>query len=80
MATILSNFQQKFALDRSFQHFAIEFLGTKKKNITRTLEERFEIFVKLAKKCDVFLLKLHLAIDPSNLASEMMIASSQSSR
>ena len=30
MATILSNFQQKFALGRSFQHFAIEFLGTKK--------------------------------------------------
>ena len=26
----LSNFQQKFALGRSFQHFAIEFLGTKK--------------------------------------------------
>ena len=78
MATILSNFQQKFALGRSFQQFAIEFLRTK--NITRTLEERFEIFVKLAKKCDVFLLKLYLAIDPSNLASEMMLASSQSSR
>ena len=30
MATILSNLQQKFALGRSFQHFAIEFLGTKK--------------------------------------------------
>ena len=30
MTTILSNFQQKFALGRSFQHFAIEFLRTKK--------------------------------------------------
>ena len=78
MATILSNFQQKFALGRSFQHFAIEFLRTKKHYSHAW--ERFEIFVKLAKKCDVFLLKLHLAIDPSNLASEMMLASSQSSR
>ena len=29
MATILINFQQKFVLVRSFQHFAIEFLNEK---------------------------------------------------
>ena len=29
MATILINFQQKFALVRSFQHFAIKFLNQK---------------------------------------------------
>ena len=30
METILSNFQQKFALVRSFQHFAIKFLNQKR--------------------------------------------------
>ena len=30
MATILINFQQKFALVRSFQHFAIKFLNQKR--------------------------------------------------
>ena len=34
MATILSNFQQKFALVKSFQHFAIEF-STKKNFLVR---------------------------------------------
>ena len=29
MATILINFQQKFALVKSFQHFAIKFLNQK---------------------------------------------------
>ena len=68
MVTILINFQQKFALVRSFQYFAIKFLNQK----------RFLVRVKSAsksllswqKKCDVFLLELYLAIDPSNLASE----------
>ena len=47
MATILINFQQKFALVRSFQHFAIKFLT---KKISRTLKEYFKILFKLARK------------------------------
>ena len=30
MATIIINFQQKFALDGSFQHFVIKFLNQKR--------------------------------------------------
>ena len=34
MATILINFQQKFALVRSFQHFAIKFLNQTEFSLT----------------------------------------------
>ena len=73
-ANISINFQQKIALVKSFQHFAIKFLTTLKEyfktKYSRTLKEYFKIFVKLARKCNVFLLELYLAIDPRNLASE----------
>ena len=66
MATILINFQQKFALEvvniSSFNFWT--------KKISRTLQECFKIFVKLARKMWRFLLEWYLAIDPSNLARE----------
>ena len=66
MATILINFQRKFALVRSFQHFAIKFLNHKKflarsKGASRS-------FLSWQKKCDVVLLQLLSAIARNNLA------------
>ena len=68
MATILINFQQKFALARSFQHFAIKFLN-KKRFLTR-LKSAPKFSLSWREKCDVFLLEFYLAIDQSNLTSE----------
>ena len=68
MATILINFQQTFALVRSFQYFATKLLNQKRflarlKSVSKSLSS-------WRGKCDVLLLELYLAIDPSNLASE----------
>ena len=68
MATILINFQQKFALVRSFQHFATKFL--KQERFLARLKSASKSSLSWRGKCDVFLLELDLAIDPSNLASE----------
>ena len=68
MATILINFQQKFALVRSFQHFAIKFLNQKR--FLARLKSALKSSLSWRKKCDVFLLELYLAIAPSNLASK----------
>ena len=69
MLKILINFQQKFALVRSFQQFAIKFLNLKW--FLAHLKKCFKIIVKLAKKLwRFFLLESHFAIDRSNLASE----------
>ena len=68
MATILINFQQKFALVRSFQHFAIKFLN-QKRFLTR-LKTASKSSSGWRGKCDVFLLEFYLAINPSSLASE----------
>ena len=68
MATILINFQRKFALVRSFQHFVIKFLN-QKIFLTR-LKHASKSLLSWQGKCDIFLLELYLAIDPSNLASE----------
>ena len=49
MATILINFQQKFALViEVFSILPLNFCT--KKKMSRTLQERFKIFVKLARK------------------------------
>ena len=48
MAMILINFQQKLALVRTFQHFAIKFLNQKK--FLEKLKECFKVFVELARK------------------------------
>ena len=68
MATILINFQQKFALVRSFQHFAIKFLNQKR--FLARFKSALKSSLSWRKKCDVFLLELYLAIGPSNLASK----------
>ena len=68
MATILINFQQKFALVRGFQHFTIKLLCQKR--FLARLKSASKSSVSWREKCDIFLLELYLAIDPSNLASE----------
>ena len=68
METILIHFQQNFASVKKFSTFRRYISDPKKTSCT--FEACFNIFVQLAKKCDVFLLELYLAIDPSNLASE----------
>ena len=68
MATLLINFHQKFALVRSFQHFAIKFLNQKR--LLARFKSASKSLLSWREKCDVFLLGLYLAIDPSNLASE----------
>ena len=68
VATILINFQQKFALFRSFQHFVIKFLNQKR--FLTCLKHASKSLLSWQEKCDIFLLELYLAIDPSNLASE----------
>ena len=68
MATILINFQQKFALVRSFQHFAIKFVNQKR--FFARLKSASKSSLNWRGQCDVFVLELYLAIDPSNLASE----------
>ena len=69
-ATILINFQQKFALVRSFQHFAIKFLNQKRFFMRLNLNSASKLSLSWRGKCDVFVLELYLAIDASNLASE----------
>ena len=64
MATILINFQQKLALVRSFQHFAIKFLNQK----DFSDESASRSSLSWRGKCDVFLLELLSAIARSNLA------------
>ena len=68
MATILINFQRKFALVRSFQHFAIKFLNQKR--FLARLKSASKSSLSWRGKRDVFLLELYLAIDSSNLASK----------
>ena len=66
MATILINFQQKFALVRSFQHFAIKFLNPK--IFLARLKSASRSSLSWRGKCDVFLLELLSAIAQSKLA------------
>ena len=68
MATILNNFQQKFVLVRSFQHFAIKFLNQKR--FLARLKSASKSSLSWRRKCNLVLLELYLAIGPSNLASE----------
>ena len=68
MATILINFQQKFALVRSFQRFAIKFLDQKR--FLARLKSASKSSSSWREKCNVFLLELYLAISPSIFASE----------
>ena len=68
MATILLNFQQKVASVRSFQHFAIKFLNQKR--FLARLKSASKSSLRWRGKCNVFLLELYLAIDPSNLGSK----------
>ena len=68
MTTILIYFRQKFVLVRSIQNFAIKFL--KKKRFFARLKSASKSSLSWREKCDVFLLELYLAIDPSNLASK----------
>ena len=68
MATILYTFQQKFALVLTFQHFAIKFLNQKR--FIARLKSALKSSLSWRRKRDGFLLELHLAINPSNLASE----------
>ena len=67
-ATILINFQQKFALVKSFQHFAIKYLNQKRFLVC--FKSASKSLLSWRGKCDVSLLELYLAIDSSNLASE----------
>ena len=68
LAAILINFQQKFVLVASFQHFAIKFLT--KQDFFVHFKSALKSLLSCQRKCDVFLLELYLAIDPSNVASE----------
>ena len=68
LATILINFQQKFALVKSFQHFAIKFQNQKR--FLARLKSAPKSWLSWRRKCDVVLFELYLAIDPSNVASE----------
>ena len=63
LATILINFQQKFALVRSFHHFAIKFV-----NFLARLKSASRSSLSWREKCDAFLLELFFAIAQSNLA------------
>ena len=67
MATILINFQQKFALVRSLQYFAIKFLNQKRFLACFSASTSS---LSWQEKCDVILHQLYLASDPINLASE----------
>ena len=69
MATILNNFQQKFAFVRSFQRSAIKFLN--QIGFLARLKSASKLLLSWREKCDVFLFELYLTIDPSNLASEI---------
>ena len=62
---ILSNFQQKIALDIVFNISPLTF-GPK--NFLVRLKRASKFSLSWQRKCDVFLLKLYLAIDSSNLA------------
>ena len=68
MTTILINFQQKFSLVGVFNILPLNF-WTKKKFLA-SLKSASKSSLSWQGKCDVFLLELYLAIDPSNLASE----------
>ena len=70
MTTILINFQQKFALARSFQRFTIKFLNQKR--FLACLKSASKFLLSWQGKCDPFLLELFLGLasDPSNSASE----------
>ena len=50
MATILISFQQKFALARSFQHFAIKFLNQKR--FLAPIKNASKSSVRWREKCD----------------------------
>ena len=65
MATIFLNFQQKFALVRRFQHFAIKVLNQKDFSCLKSASRSSLIW---GEKCEVFLLELLSAIARSNLA------------
>ena len=67
MATILVNFQQKFALVKRFQHFAIKFPNQKR--FLARLKSASKSSLSWRGKFDIFLLELYLSIDSSNLAS-----------
>ena len=67
METILSNFQQKFALVIVFNILPLNFWL--KKYLVR-LKSALKHSLSWRRKCDIFLLELYLAIDPSNLAGE----------
>ena len=68
MATFLINFQQKIALVRSFEHFAIKILNQKR--FLARLKSASKSSLSWRGKCDVFLFEWYLSIDSSNLASE----------
>ena len=68
IATMLIHFQQKFALGKSVQHFAIKFMNQKR--LLARLKSASKSSISWRGKCDVFLPELYLAIDSSNLASE----------
>ena len=73
MVTILINFQEKFALVRSFQHFAIKFRNQKDfaikfLNQKDFLKSALRSSLSWRGKCDVFFLKLLFAIARSKLA------------
>ena len=66
METILSIFQQKFALAGIFNILPLNFWP---KKISCTLKSASKSLVSWRGKCDLFLYQLSLAIEPSNLAS-----------
>ena len=72
MVTILINFQQKFTLVRSFQHFAIKFLNQhvliSLKRFLARLKSASRSSLSWRGKCEVFLLELLSAIAQSKLA------------
>ena len=67
MGTILSNFQQKFALVRVSNILALNYWS--KKFLVR-LKSAPKSLLNWRGKCDAFLLEFYLAIHPSKLASE----------
>ena len=68
MATILINFQQKFALTRSFQDFTTKYVNQKR--FIACLKSASKFSLCWQGKPNIFLIEFYLAIDPSNLTNE----------
>ena len=68
MATILINFQQKFALAGSFQDFTTKYVNQKR--FFARLKSASKSSLSWEGKPNIFLIEFYLAIDPSNLTNE----------